>query len=109
MWEIQKILTDLFNEEVDVALKEYKKLMRGIIIEYAGINKEKRELFKVIAAKNTVNLNDFEGTRAYEENTLEDYLHDMVINNILYYDPTEAVFYPQGKSMEWGFDLYFNK
>ena len=109
MWEIQKILTDLFNEEIDVALEEYKKLMRGIIIEYAGINKEKRELFKVIAAKNAVNLNDFEGTRAYEDNTLEDYLHDMVINNILYYDPTEAVFYPQGKSMEWGLDLYSNK
>ena len=109
MWEIQKILTDLFDEEIDVALSEYKKLMRGIIFEYAGINKQKRELFKVIAAKNIVDLNDFGGTRAYEEDTLEDYLHDMVTNNILYYDPTEAVFYPQGKSMEWGIGLCFNK
>ncbi len=75
----------------DVALSEYKKLMRGIIFEYAGINKVKKELFKVIAAKNTVNLNDFEGTSAYEEGTLENYLHDMVTNNIIYYDPTEAV------------------
>lgn len=108
MWEIQKILTDLFDEEIDVALSEYKKLMRGIIFEYVGINKQKRELFEVIAAKNIVDLNDFEGTRAYQENTLENYLHDMVTNNILYYDPTEAVFYPQGKSMEWGISLYFN-
>ena len=107
MWEIQKILTDLFSEDVDVALSEYKKLMRGIIFDYAGINKEKKELFKVIEAKNIVNLNDFEGTRPYEEGTLEGYLHDMVTNNILYYDPTGAVFYPQGKSMEWGLKLFF--
>ena len=107
MWEIQKILTDLFNSDIDVVLKEYKGFMRGIIFDYAGIDKVKKELLRVIADKIRVDLNDFEGTRAYEEGSLEGYLRDMVTNNILYYDPTQAVFYPQGRSLEWGLRLFF--
>jgi hypothetical protein len=34
-------------------------------------------------------------------------LRDMVSNNILYFDPTEAVYYPQGKSYWWGIKSYF--
>ena len=109
MWEIQKILTDLFNTNLDAALDVYKKFMRGIIFEYAGINQEKKEILKVVDDKNGVDLNDFERTKAYNQGTIEDYLHDMVTNNILYYDPTEAIFYPQGRSMEWGIKLYFDK
>ncbi len=30
-----------------------------------------------------------------------------VRNNILYFDPTEAIYYPQGKSYQWGIRLYF--
>jgi hypothetical protein len=36
-------------------------------------------------------------------------LSDMVHNNILYYNPTTAEFYPQGKSLEWGIKLYFEE
>jgi len=107
MWEIQKILTDLFDSDIDVVLNKYKGFMRGIIFDYAGIDKAKKELLKVIADKIRVDLNDFEGTRAYEDDTLEGYLRDMVTNNILYYDPTQAVFYPQGRSVEWGLRLFF--
>ena len=81
--------------------------MRGIVFDYAGIDKAKKELLKVIVDKIRVDLNDFEGTRAYEEGTLEGYLRDMVTNKILYYDPTQAVFYPQGRSLEWGLRLFF--
>jgi len=31
----------------------------------------------------------------------------MVRNNILYFDPIEAIYYPQGKSYQWGIRLYF--
>ncbi len=37
----------------------------------------------------------------------EEILRDMVTNNILYFDPTKAVYYPQGKSYHWGIRLYF--
>ena len=108
MWEIQKILTDLFNYNLDKALEDYKKWMRGIIINYVGIDKQKREILKVITDRRTVNLNSFEGSKAYEEGTIEQYLYEMVSSNIIYYDPTDAIFYPQGRSMEWGIQLYFD-
>jgi hypothetical protein len=37
----------------------------------------------------------------------EEFLRDMVTNNILYFDPMQAVYYPQGKSYQWGIRLYF--
>lgn len=54
-----------------------------------------KKSFSSCCRKNRVNLNNFEGTRAYEGEILEDYPRDMVPHNILYYDPTKAVFYPQ--------------
>lgn len=37
----------------------------------------------------------------------EELLRDMVRQNILYYDPTEAKYYPQGKSYHNGIRAYF--
>jgi hypothetical protein len=34
-------------------------------------------------------------------------LRDMVRQNILYFDPTKATYYPQGKSYHHGIKLYF--
>jgi len=41
--------------------------------------------------------------------TIKGVFIDYIRNNILYYDPTKAVFYPQGKSMELGIKLYFEE
>jgi hypothetical protein len=38
---------------------------------------------------------------------MEDLLRDMVRNNILYFDPVEALYYPQARSYQWGIKLYF--
>ncbi len=40
---------------------------------------------------------------------IKELLVDMVHNNIIYYNPVTAKFYPQGKSYEWGIKLYFQK
>ncbi|MGE5340050.1 MAG: hypothetical protein ACM3SY_01095 [Candidatus Omnitrophota bacterium] len=37
----------------------------------------------------------------------EGVLRHMVRNNILYFDPTELVYYPQGMSYVWGIKSYF--
>ncbi len=37
----------------------------------------------------------------------EEILQHMVRNNILYFDPTGAVYYPQGRSYRHGIKLYF--
>lgn len=109
MWEIQKILTDLFSVDLDVALSQYKKSMRGIIDDYIGFSSEKETVLKVFADRGVWNRPDLKGQCDLSDAELEEILHDLVWANILYYDPTEAVFYLQGKSMEWGIKLYFDK
>ena len=42
-----------------------------------------------------------------ESRELNELLKDMVRNNILYFDPVEAIYYPQTRSYQWGIKLYF--
>jgi hypothetical protein len=62
--------------------------MRGIIAHYTEFDKNKRQVLQVV-------------------NEIKEILRDMVRNNILYFDPTEAIYYPQGKSYQWGTRLFF--
>ena len=104
-WEIQCVLSELFSKDIDTVLTEYKKQMRGIIVDY--VVDDNRPIKEKILKR----FQPF-GTRIskeYFESKEIDCLKNMVANNILYYDPVEAIFYPQGKSMEWGIQLFFNK
>ncbi len=109
MWEIQKILTDLFNKDLDAVLEEYKKSMRAIIDDYIGFSEEKEAVLRMFADRAERSRSDLKGRCDLPNEELEEILHNLVSNNILYYDPTEALFYPQGKSMEWGVRLYFER
>ncbi|MCP5105115.1 MAG: hypothetical protein GY950_17130, partial [bacterium] len=106
MWEIQDILTDLFDTPIDEVLTVYKKKIKGIIEYYIGADKKKEKVLELFFKKDTARIRDFikHGIAAEE---VDGILQDMVRNNILYFDPTEALFYPQGKSYQWGITLYF--
>ena len=106
MWEIQDILNDLFNTPLDEALYLYKKKIKGMIEYYIGADMLKEKTLRIFLKQETARLRDFisEGISPMEINHL---LQDMVRNNILYFDPTEALYYPQGKSYSWGIKLYF--
>ncbi|MCP5105254.1 MAG: hypothetical protein GY950_17835, partial [bacterium] len=102
MWEIQHILSQLFEHPIDTVLAEYKQKMLGMITYYI-VQKERKKREKI--------LNHFvtdENLWARDTNE-EDHelLKDMVTNNILYFDPTQAVYYPQGRSYFWGIRSYF--
>jgi AAA+ ATPase superfamily predicted ATPase len=102
MWEIQDILSQLFEYPIDEVLAGYKQRMLSMITYYV-VQKEREKREKI--------LNRF----IHDENLWvrdtgeedEELLKDMVTNNILYFDPTRAVYYPQGKSYHWGIRLYF--
>ena len=106
MWEIQDILTDLFDTSIDEVLFLYKKKIMGIIDYYVGADIKKEKVLRIFLKRETARIRDFinEGIAATE---VEGLLQDMVRNNILYFDPTEAIYYPQGKSYQWGIQLYF--
>jgi AAA+ ATPase superfamily predicted ATPase len=106
MWEIQYILTELFNNPIDEVLTFYKEKMRSIIAYATEFDKKKQLVLKVVNNKKIVRSTDLEDLpiKALE---LKELLRDMVRNNILYFDPTKAIYYPQGKSYQWGIQLYF--
>ncbi|MGA1826082.1 MAG: ATP-binding protein [bacterium] len=102
MWEIQSILSKLFHRNLEEVLEEYKLRMRGLIIDYIKANPAKEQILRLFLDKTAISFND-----AVEVQDFEELLRDMVRNNILYYDPTLAIFYPQGRSLELGIKLYF--
>ncbi|MCP5103015.1 MAG: AAA family ATPase [bacterium] len=106
MWEIQLILTDLFQNPIDEVLSLYKKKMKGVIAYYTEFDEEKREILQMVDKKEMVNSTDLEKL-PIEIPRLRELLQDMVKNNILYFDPTEALYYPQGRSYRQGIKLFF--
>ncbi len=106
VWEIQEILSELFDTPIDDLLSEYKKKMQAIIAHYCEFDNRKRDILKVVNAKREVKAVDLEGLEI-EGSVLKELLRDMVRNNILYFDPTAAVYYPQGESYYHGIKLFF--
>jgi AAA+ ATPase superfamily predicted ATPase len=102
MWEIQHILSLLFEHPIDEELANYKQKMQGIITDYiVTIGRDQRE--KILS--HFIRFDQLFKRDIHEAD--EELLKDMVTNNILYFDPTLAVYYPQGKSYLLGIRLYF--
>ncbi|HPJ15960.1 MAG TPA: ATP-binding protein [Spirochaetota bacterium] len=105
-WEIQSLLSDFFDDEVEKVCEEYKIKMKNLIADYIKLSSLKNKILNKFVLKIFNKYVDFSDTDL-PENKIEELLSDMVHNNILYYNPTTAEFYPQGKSLEWGIKLYF--
>jgi AAA+ ATPase superfamily predicted ATPase len=106
MWEIQDILSDLFEKPIDDVLTLYNKKIKGIIAYYIGADDKKEKALRLFLKKDRATLRDFVN-EGIGKDEVDDLLRDMVRNNILYFDPIEAIYYPQGKSYQWGIKLYF--
>ncbi|HLP47951.1 MAG TPA: ATP-binding protein, partial [Candidatus Kapabacteria bacterium] len=106
MWEIQAILTALFDNPIDEVLALYKMKMKGMIEYNIGADMQKEKVLRVFLKQETARLRDFisAGIAPAE---IDHLLQNLVQNNILYFDPTLALYYPQGKSYRWGLELYF--
>jgi AAA+ ATPase superfamily predicted ATPase len=102
MWEIQDILSELFHSTLDNIVQSYKRKVRSIIVDYV-IKPEQKEMEKIL--RRFVDRDELSKEEInWEEEKL---LREMVRQNILYFDPTEARYYPQGKSFHHGIRHYF--
>ncbi|MGD2089959.1 MAG: ATP-binding protein [Candidatus Aminicenantes bacterium] len=106
MWEIQQLLSQLFDNSLDKVLNLHKKKMQGIISYYIGADDKKEKILRLFLKKDRASIRDFvkEGLDKEEVETL---LRHAVRNNILYFDPVDALYYPQAPSYQWGIKLYF--
>jgi len=62
MWEIQDLLSQLFENSLDESLSLYKKKMLGIFAYYTGFNNDRKEIFKLmgkICSRPSVDVHDF--------------------------------------------------
>jgi len=106
MWEIQHLLNQLFNNPLDEVLSLYLKKIKVMIGHYIGADDKKEQVLRLFLTRENANIRDFiQAGTAKEE--LDELLRDMVRNNILYFDPTEGLYYPQGKSYREGIRLFF--
>jgi AAA+ ATPase superfamily predicted ATPase len=101
-WEIQYLLGRLFSNPLDDELNLYKKKMRSMVVDYV-VRPGQEDIERLL---NHFVQND-ELSKEMVKPEDEKILRDLVRNNILYFDPTEATYYPQGTSYHWGIKLYF--
>ncbi len=106
MWEIQVILSQLFEHPIDEVLSLYRKKIKSMIEYYIGTDMQKEKVLRIFLEKETARIRDFIPTGIAPGESAH-LLQDLVRNNILYFDPTEALYYPQGRSYRWGIKLYF--
>ena len=104
MWEIQDMLSLLFQQPIDKVVALYKERMRSIIVDYI-VRPERKEIEKLLR----LFLDRDELSKEDVTSDEEILLRDMVRQNILYFDPTKAKYYPQGKSYHMGIREYFKK
>lgn len=102
MWEIQDILSYLFQTPLEEVLASYIKRIRSLIVTYM-VKSDKNEIEKLLRRFIDCDELPQEEIGPPEEKMLS----DMVRQNILYFDPTEAKYYPQGKSYQNGIRAYF--
>jgi len=78
--------------------------MRNLIVDYV-VKPEQKRIEKLL--RRLKERDEFSKEEIDPED--EGLLRDMVRQNILYFDPTEATYYPQGRSYHRGIRLYFEK
>jgi hypothetical protein len=106
MWEIQNLLNQLFDNPLGDVLTLHKKKMKGIISYYIGADDKKEKILGLFLKKDRTSIRDFV-KEGLDKDEVENLLRDIVRNNILYFDPVDALYYPQARSYQWGIKLYF--
>jgi AAA+ ATPase superfamily predicted ATPase len=104
MWEIQDILSNLFRDPLENIIASYLEKMRSLIVDYV-VKPEREEIEKLLR----LFLDSDELSKEKITSIDEILLRDMVRQNLLYFDPTKATYYPQGKSYHHGIKSYFKK
>jgi len=101
-WEIQLLLSKRFDADTKSVCAKYVNQMKSLIADYVFWKEqdEKLKILKYFVDKNSRKIEEF-------KNVKNELLKDMVHNNILYFNPVNASFSPQGRSIELGIKMYF--
>ena len=121
-WEISAFLGDLLriahdgfvsDNEFEELLEQKKITMRSMFEDYAGLNKQKTGLFRLISQVNSLqphiklfDLTEIVENGLFSEPELRKELTELVRQNFLAYSPVTAEYTIQGRSMEHGLHMF---
>lgn len=101
-WEIQSLLSDIMIYDYETAIAKNKKESESEVINAVAFNTDKKNVLKLFGNKRQMREEEISRLLNFEEEKIKKLLGELVAQNILFFDPVEAVFKPQSKSTEYG-------
>ena len=103
-WEIYYILAELFIHPFEKVIARIRRERVAMIADwiFRDASGDRRLILEKFVQKTALRVNELDPQKI-------DVLRQAVSDNILYYNPVEAVFGIQGKSLELGIKGYFNE
>ena len=106
-WEIQSLLSDIIYGGFETAITHSKKEKEGEVKNAVAFNPLKKQLLCLFKDNETLGEDVITRKIKIQEDKIKDLLSELVTQNILFFDPVEAVYSPQSKSVEFGIKRYF--
>jgi len=109
-WEIQHLLSQIMSSDFKTAIAKYKREKESEVRNAVAFSSDKKSILLLFKDKKKY-LDEDEISKKINlgEERIKELLTELVSGNILFFDPVDALFYPQSKSIEYGIKRYFDK
>ena len=108
-WEIQSLLSDIMYGGFETAMARCKKERESEVVNAVSFNSEKKQILSLFHNKEQLGGDEIIQKLTFQGDKIKALLGELVKQNILFFDPVEAVYSPQSKSVEFGIKRYFEK
>ena len=108
-WEIQSLLSDIMYGGFETAITKYKKEKKSDIVNCVNKDLKLENILKQFQSVNFLSKKEIFKLASLDFEILSEMLALLVRENILFFDPVEAVYSPQSKSVEFGIKQYFKE
>jgi len=108
-WEIQSLLSGIMYSGFEIAMAKYKKERESEVVNCIDKDFERENVLKHFQNNKYLSKREIFNLTTMDFEMLGGMLSLLVRENILFFDPVEAVFSPQSKSVEFGIKRYFDE
>lgn len=108
-WEIQSLLSGIMYAGFEKAMVKYKNERESEVVNCINKDLEREKILKQFQNNKYLSKKEIFNVTTMDFVILGEMLAQLVRENILFFDPVEAIFSPQSKSVEYGIKRYFEK
>ena len=108
-WEIQSLLSGIMYSGFETAMAKCKKERESEVVNAVSFNSGKKHILSLFHNKEQLGGDEIIRKLTFQGDKIKALLGELVKQNILFFDPVEAVYSPQSKSVEFGLKRYFEK